>query len=271
MMNDVINIPIWRLSFCYGLFFLVYVLVWMKHLNLSKDLLFSMVRMTVQLTLMGLVLTRIFQIESWLLISLLYLTMLFFAMQTIVRRSGITFPNIHRLLFISLLGGAGTVFLFFIFFVVNSEPWYNPRYFIPIGGMILGNSMNGSALALERFYDDVHVRRREIETLIALGATAREAAGSSFRKAYRAALLPMMMSMSGMGLVFLPGMMTGQILGGSPPLIAIKYQIAIMSAIMGSLAFTTYLILSLEYHQFFDKFHLIRENIFIHKDKRKSS
>ncbi|MBN2104979.1 iron export ABC transporter permease subunit FetB [bacterium] len=267
-MKAVIDIPLWRLSLCYGLFFFVFVMAWWKKLDLSRDLFFSIGRMTIQLTLMGFILTEIFQIDSWWLITFIYLAMLFFAVQAIVKRSGISFPHIYRLLFISLLGGAGSVFVFFIFMIINNTPWYDPRYFIPLGGMILGNSMNGSALALERFFDDVHVRRLEIETMISFGATGREAAQSSFRKAFRSALLPMMMSMSGMGLVFLPGMMTGQILGGSSPLVAIKYQIAIMGAILGSLAVTVYMILSLEYHQFFDKYYLIREDIFKLENKQ---
>lgn len=261
-MNPVIDISIWRLSLCYGLFFLVFLISWWKKLALSRDLLISVGRMTLQLVLMGLILTKIFQLQSWIIITLIYLLMIFFAMQNIIKRSGIVFPHIHWLLFISLLGGAGSVFIFFIVLIIGNQPWYDPRYFIPLGGMILGNSMNGSALALERFFDDVKVRRLEIETLISFGATGHEAAQTSFQKAYRAALLPMMLSMSGMGLVFLPGMMTGQILGGSLPITAIKYQIAIMSAILGSLAVTTYFILMLEYRQFFNKFHLIRDEIF---------
>jgi len=267
-MISVIDIPLWRLCLCYGLFFLGFILTWWKKLHLTRDLFFSIFRMTIQLTLMGFILTEIFEIKTWWLVTLIYIAMLFFAAQTIVKRTGIVFPHIYRLLYISLLGGAGSVFVFFILIIISSKPWYNPRYFIPLGGMILGNSMNGSALALERFFDDIHGRRREIETLISLGATGSEAAQSSFRKAFRSAVLPMMMNMSGMGLVFLPGMMTGQILGGSAPLVAIKYQIAIMGAILASLVVTVYFILSLEYHQFFNKFHLIREDIFEYQNKK---
>ena len=122
--------------------------------------------------------------------------------------------------------------------------------------------MNASALALERFYDSIQKRKKEIETLISFGATAGEASKDAFRKAYRSSLIPVLTNMTGMGIVFIPGMMTGQILGGSPPLIAIKYQIAIMAAILGSAAFTTYLILTMEHRFFFNKFHLIKEEMF---------
>jgi len=262
MMQGAIDIPISRLIVAYILFLVIFILARWKNLKLGKDLIYSVVRMSLQLSLMGFLLTHIFQIDLWFIITLIFLVMVFFAAQTIVRRSGIHFPGIYRLLYISILLGGGGVLVFFILFVVHNEPWYEPRYFIPLAGMIIGNSMNGSALALERFYDDVKKRRREIETLISFGATSDEASRDSFRLAYRSALIPSLTSMTGMGIVFIPGMMTGQILGGSPPMIAIKYQMTIMAAILSAVALTSYFILSLEYRYFFDKFHLPKEEIF---------
>ena len=211
---------------------------------------------------MGFLLTYLFQIRLWIVMTLLFLIMVFFASQTIVKRTGISFKGVYRILYFSILLGGGSVFFFFIFVVVHNQPWYDPRYFIPLAGMIIGNSMNGSALALERFYDDIKKRRMEIETMISFGATAEEAAADAFRKAYRSALIPTLTSMTGMGIVFLPGMMTGQILGGSSPLTAIKYQMAIMAAILGSVSLTGFFILTLESRYFFDKFHLPKDDIF---------
>jgi putative ABC transport system permease protein len=261
-MTGAIDIPIWRLGIAYLYFFLVFFLSWWKKLELGRDLFYSIFRMTFQLILMGFLLTYIFRIKLWYLITLIFIVMIFFATQTIIKRSGIAYKGIYRLLFVSILFGGGTVLFFFILAVVGSQPWYEPRYFIPLAGMIIGNSMNGSALALERFYDDVKTRRKEIETWISFGATAEEAAKDSFRKAYRSSLLPTLTNMTGMGIVFLPGMMTGQILGGSSPITAIKYQIAIMAAILGSVALTGYIILTLEYRSFFNKYHLPDEEIF---------
>lgn len=261
-MNGAVDIPVWRLGLAYVLFAAVFFIVWSKRLRLEKDLMYSIVRMSLQLVLMGFVLKYIFEIHLWYIITIIFLIMIFFAVQTIAQRSGISFRGMYRLLFFSIFLGGGSVLVFFIVFIVHNQPWYNPRYFIPLAGMVIGNSMNGSTLALERFYDDVKNRRNEIETLISFGATAEEAARDSFQKAYRSSLVPVLTSMTGMGLVFLPGMMTGQILGGSPPLVAIKYQIAIMAAILGSVALTAFLILTLEYRHFFDKYHLPREEIF---------
>ena len=261
-MNGAIDIPVLRLSIAYLYFFLVFFLSWRKKLGLGKDLAFSVLRMTLQLVLMGFLLTSIFKIKLWMVITLIFLIMIYFATQTIIKRSGIVYRGVYRLLFISILLGSGSVLFFFILIIVGNRPWYEPRYFIPLAGMIIGNSMNGSALVLERFYDDVKKRRKEIETWVSFGATADEAAADSFRKAYRSSLLPVLTNLTGMGIVFIPGMMTGQILGGSSPITAIKYQIAIMSAILGSVALTGYIILTLEYRAFFNKYHLLDEKIF---------
>ena len=269
-MKGALDIAIWRLALAYVLFIVVFSITWWKKLHLEKDLVHSVVRMTLQLILMGFLLTYIFEIRLWFVMTLLFLVMIFFATQTIVKRSGISFRGVYRILFFSILCGGGVVFFFFILVVVHNQPWYDPRYFIPLAGMIIGNSMNGSALALERFYDDVKIRRKEIETLVSFGATAEEASKDAFRKAFRSSLVPTLTSMTGMGIVFLPGMMTGQILGGSPPLTAIKYQMAIMAAILGSVSLTGFFILNLASRHFFDKFHLPIDDIFGRGETQKS-
>jgi len=261
-MNGAIDIPLWRLGFAYLLFFLIFIIVWHKNLHIGKDMAVSVMRMTIQLAVLGSLLTFLFKLDLWYVISGIYLLMVFFASQTVIKRSGLHFGGMYKILFPAILAGCGSVLIIFILFIVHNEPWYDPRYFIPLSGMMLGNSMNGSVLALERFYEEIRQNRRQIETWIALGATAREASQDAFRKAYRASLIPMLTNMTGMGLVFLPGMMTGQILGGSPPLTAIKYQIAIMAGILTSIALTAYIILKLEHGHFFDHYHLPKENIF---------
>ena len=261
-MNGALDISLWRLSLAYLLFLVIFIITWRKNLRLEKDMAVSVVRMTVQLAILGYILTFLFKINLWYVITGIYLLMIFFASQTVIKRSGLHFKGMYKILFPAILLGCGTVLVFFILFIVHNQPWYDPRYFIPLSGMMLGNSMNGSVLALERFYNEINQNRLQIETWIAFGATAKEASRDAFRKAYRASLMPMLTSMTGMGLVFLPGMMTGQILGGSPPITAIKYQIAIMSGILTSIALTAYIILTLEYVHFFDHFHLPKENIF---------
>jgi putative ABC transport system permease protein len=112
--------------------------------------------------------------------------------------------------------------------VVGAEPWYSPRYVIPIAGMVLGNSMTGIALSLERVFADLDARAGEIRAMTALGASPWEAAHPSVRAALRAGLIPAINAMAAAGIVFIPGMMTGQILAGADPLEATKYQIVVM-------------------------------------------
>jgi putative ABC transport system permease protein len=125
--------------------------------------------------------------------------------------------------------------------------------------MIIGNSMNGASLAAERLASEIEDRREEIETAICLGATARQASETAVRNAFRAALIPTVNTMAAMGIVSLPGMMTGQILSGTEPIIAVRYQIAIMCAITGAVAITAYLIIILGYKQYFTDAHQLTD------------
>ena len=137
--------------------------------------------------------------------------------------------------------------------VVRYSPWYDPRYLIPLAGMIIGNSMNGASLAAERLASEMRERREEIETALSLGASGRQASEPAVRNAFRAALMPTINTMAAMGIVSLPGMMTGQILSGTEPMVAVRYQIAIMCAITGSVAITAFLIVLQGYRHYFNK------------------
>jgi putative ABC transport system permease protein len=116
---------------------------------------------------------------------------------------------------------------------VSPDPWYNPRYALPILGMILGNTMNGVSIGLDRLVSGAVTRRAAIEAQLMLGATAPEALRPVTRDAMRAGLIPTVNGMAAAGLVSLPGMMTGQILAGVEPVEAVKYQILIMFLIGG--------------------------------------
>jgi putative ABC transport system permease protein len=120
--------------------------------------------------------------------------------------------------------------------LINVEPWWKPQYFIPLGGMVIGNSMNAIAIALERLLGELRGRRLEVEMMLCLGADYKEASQDMFRNAMRAGMIPSINSMMGVGIVFIPGMMTGQILAGADPLQAIRYQIIVMVMLVGSTA-----------------------------------
>lgn len=256
------DITLASLLAAYALVLPIWLIVWANKLKLGRDLWFSILRMTLQLLAIGFVLEYLFEIHIWYVTIGVFVAMVFFAARTILARTGVKLGGLTTILAIAMLAGAGSVSAFLVLAVVKVDPWYAPRYFIPLAGMVLGNSMNGCALALERFYAGVKEQRKLVETHLALGATGSEATRPLLRAAFRASLIPTLSSMSGIGLVFIPGMMTGQILGGVEPLAAIRYQMVIMMAILGSVAIASFVILYLERGRFFDEYHLLREELF---------
>jgi len=146
--------------------------------------------------------------------------------------------------------------------VVGVEPWYDPRYVIPLLGMILGNSLTGISLCLDRFMDHLETRSAEVELRIAYGASRREALAAPLKDAVRTGMIPIINSMAAAGIVSLPGMMTGVILGGSDPRVAVMYQIAIMIAIFTGTNITVVLGILLSRKTAFDAYGVLRRDIF---------
>jgi putative ABC transport system permease protein len=195
--------------------------------------------MTVQLTLVGLVLTALFSVVSPLLTGLTVLGMVFFAGQEVRLRQ-------ERRLSGWWSYGLGTgcmmissilVTTFALLTALRPNPWYDPRYAIPLLGMILGNCMTGIALGLNTLTTTLVTRRAGVEAQLMLGASRWDAVAPVTRDALRSALMPTINSMAATGLVSLPGMMTGQILGGVSPVEAVKYQILVMFLIAGGTGF----------------------------------
>ncbi|MBI5232337.1 MAG: iron export ABC transporter permease subunit FetB [Coriobacteriales bacterium] len=219
-----------------GFVVLVGVLSMWLALGITRDLVIATVRTYLQLIALGLVLRYVFNIDSaWLVIGIV-LVMTLAAGSIIVRRS----PDAPRGAFVSSVASmllAGFTVTFAVTgLIVQVEPWYRPQYVIPIAGMVLGNSMTGIALALERVFVDLDARAEEVLALTALGATPWEAAHDSIRKALRAGLIPTINSMAAAGIVFIPGMMAGQILAGADPLAATGYQIVVMLMVAAATA-----------------------------------
>jgi putative ABC transport system permease protein len=251
-----------NLAFCYGMILLVVGLARLGGAGREKDLLWASFRMIVQLTAVGFLLRFIFAVQSPFPTLLILLLMGTFALQVMGGRVKSKVPGFYRIVGLSLLFGCGGVTVYFCLLVVGASPWYSPRYLIPLASMILGNSMNGASLAVERYLSEVRERRDEIETALCLGASSATAASPSLRQAFRAALIPTTNTMAAAGLVTLPGMMTGQILSGTDPLIAVKYQIAIMCAIVAGVALTAFLALCQCRKVCFTPFHQLRDNLF---------
>jgi putative ABC transport system permease protein len=260
MNPTIIDLSLWDLVTVYSLLLMSIGLAHILRAGQGRDIFWSGLRMFVQLMIVGYLLHLVFALESALPVLLILVVMTGFAVQTIGARVETKIPNFYRVIGAAMLFGCGGMTFFFCTLVIGLEPWYDPRYLIPLAGMVIGNSMTGASLAAERLAAEFRERREEIETALCLGSSVKVAAEPAVSSAFRAALIPSVNAMAAMGLVFLPGMMTGQILSGTEPLIAVKYQIAIMCVITGSVALTTFMILRFGYRSYFTSYQSLRDH-----------
>jgi len=207
-------------------------------LGLERRIMIAAARMVVQLSLVGLVLKVLFAAVSPLWTGLAALAMVAFAGQEIMARQDRRFAGWwgYGLGTGCMLAAAGLVTVFGLTTQLRPDPWYHPQYAIPLLGMVLGNTMTGISLGLHTLTGAVVEGRSAIEARLALGETMGAATLPVVRKALRAAVMPIVNAMGTTGLVSLPGMMTGQILGGVDPTQAVRYQILIMFLISGGTA-----------------------------------
>lgn len=230
----IIEIGPFQLALCLGFVTLAGATSVYHKLGLGRDLFVGTVRTFAQLFLMGYVLKLIFDAHySWLVI-LMYSAMVAAAAHIIrgrVKERSIPFV---KPMYVTMLLTYTLVTMLVTGVIVGAEPWWKPQYFIPMGGMIIGNSMTAIAIALDRLFSDLKTRRAEVEMRLALGADYREASQDILREAVKAGMIPSINSLMGVGLVSIPGMMTGQILSGTDPLIAIRYQIVVMLMIVAA-------------------------------------
>ena len=205
-------------------------------LKLERQILIALLRLGVQLTLVGLVLKTLFALVSPWWTGLTVVVMLLFAGREIMARQERRLQGwwAYGLGTGCISMAAGLVMLFALTTQLRPDPWYDPRYVVPLLGMILGSTMTGISLGLDILAGRLIRDRGVVEAQLMLGATRWEATLPVARAALRSALMPTINSMAATGLVFLPGMMTGQILAGAEPILAVKYQMLIMFLIAGS-------------------------------------
>jgi putative ABC transport system permease protein len=232
---ELIQLSPWDLSIAALLVLALAAISWRLHLGIEGRLLIATVRSVLQLMLIGLVLKALFAQSNPLLIGAVTLFMLSMAGYEVMARQQRRFKGLWGM-------GIGTLSMFISSFsitllalhvVVQVDPWYTPQYLIPLLGMLLGNTMTGMAIALDNLTQQAWQRRGAIEAKLTLGWNWDNAIRDIRRDALRAGLIPIINAMGAAGVVSLPGMMTGQILAGSPPMDAAKYQIMILMLIAG--------------------------------------
>lgn len=208
-------------------------------LKLEKDLLIGTVRTFAQLFILGYVLKFVFAMSTMYLVLGVFGFMILFAAWTIYGRVKDKQVHFFFPVFFSMLLSFSFVSFMVTAVIVDVKPWWEPRYFLPLGGMVIGNSMTAIAISLDRLLSELKSKRTEIEMKLCLGADSKEASSDILRNAMQAGMIPTINSMMAVGMVFIPGMMTGQILAGSDPITAIKYQIMVMIMLSGSTALGT--------------------------------
>ncbi len=257
-MRGALEIDAWQLALS-AVFVLVAGLVSLSlSLRLEKTLALASARTVVQLLAVGYVLSWVFSVESpWLVLALMTL-MIGAAARAAVQRSQRAFRGASLGAFVILAATGAATTLGATEVVIGVDPWWRPQYVIPLLGMVLGNALTGISLSLDELTRSLDEGRARVETDLALGATRWEAARDPLREAVRRGMIPMINSMMVVGVVSLPGMMTGQILEGADPLLAVRYQIVIMFMLAGASAFGCVLLALFTYRRLFDDAHRLR-------------
>lgn len=236
----IIDVSWLDLSLAFGLILIAVSLSRWQRLGLAKDFIVGAIRTVVQLVLVGYALVYIFAVGRWYVtVAALMLMLVVATFAAVGRQKKKVGQGLHLLTGMAMLLGSGFTLVYISSLVVRVHPWYDPRYMIPIFGMIVGSAMNGASIALERLAGEMEARRAEIEAYLALGATYQQAAQQPVRQALRASLIPTVNGLMVVGIVTLPGMMTGQILAGSSPLTAVRYQIVVVFMQAAAVAITT--------------------------------
>ncbi|MGD8842769.1 MAG: iron export ABC transporter permease subunit FetB [Gammaproteobacteria bacterium] len=230
-------------------------LSWRVYPDLARQLLVAGLRTAIQLSLVGLVLKALFQSADLLWVALMSLVMLAIAGREVMARQHRRFAGAwgYAIGVLSMSISSFSIALFALLVVVGNQPWYQPQYAIPLLGMLLGNTMNGIALALDRLTQSAWEQREVIEARLVLGHSAGEAISGIRQQVFRSGLIPIINAMAAAGVISLPGMMTGQILAGAEPVEAVKYQIMIMFLITAGAGFGTFTAVHLAIGRLFDE------------------
>ncbi|WP_300382136.1 iron export ABC transporter permease subunit FetB [Clostridium sp.] len=251
-MKGVVTMNLFQFGLIYLLLIVILGIMKKCKINQTKLLLVASVRMTVQLVLTGFILTYVFE-NPHPIFTVLYLTcMITFAIHRVISRN----KDVNRRFKVAIgcsLAFSGVAIIIFFVGIVVGESIFNPQYIIPISGMIIGNAMTGMTLGIKTFRESLNSEKDRIESLLNFGVSPKKILLPFVNQALETALLPTMNSMLGMGIISLPGMMTGQILSGTLPTTAILYQISIMIAICTVVCLSVFSSLYFGYKSLYNK------------------
>jgi putative ABC transport system permease protein len=223
--------------------------------DLERDIGIALVRSFIQLTAIGFVIQAIFDADTLLLVAALLVVMVVFGAFTARARAKKVPGALGPLLIALGLAGGATLGLILALGIFPAEP----RYLVPVGGMVIGNAMTAAAVALNRLGDEMEDSRGRIEATLALGATAGEAAAPSVRRSLRSGMIALVDSTKTTGLIFFPGTMVGMLLAGADPVDAVRLQLILLYVLLGSVAIAGLVATQLAYRNFFTPAQQLRE------------
>ena len=226
-----------------------------RRAELEQDIAVATVRSFVQLTAIGYVIQAIFDTDSlWLVAALLAGMVGFGAWTARGRAKGV--PGATGPIALALaVAAAVTLGLVLALGVFKPEP----RYLVPVGGMVIGNSMTAVAVALNRLADEMHDGRRQVEAMLALGATSSQASRAIVARSLRSGMIPLVDSTKTTGIVFFPGTMVGMLLAGAEPVDAVRLQVVLLWVLLGAVALAGLIAVSMGYRGFFTDAHQLRD------------
>ncbi len=260
---ETINIPISSLLLAFLLLILPISLSKLFGLKLIKPILYSTIRMSIQLALIGIFLKYLFIWNNTFLNLVWLALMILVAVFSAIRNSSM---KASKILIPSYIAFSFTTFLIVLFlniFVIRLDYIFDARYLIILSGMLLGNALRGNVIGITTFYKSIRKDSKKFLYTLSLGATFKEAILPYLQESVQLALKPTLASMATMGIVALPGMMTGVILGGTSPEIAIKYQIMIIITIVVSTTLSVFLTILLTQPICFTKYGILKKDIFV--------
>ncbi|MEN8123691.1 MAG: ABC transporter permease [Bacteroidota bacterium] len=258
-MNSVYDIDYLSLILGYIILIIPFYILWYYKTGLVKDAFIAFIRLTIQLLLVGVYLEFIFDLNSALLNIFWVLIMTILATYTVIKRSELKLKFFFIPIFISILLSVIVTDAFFLGLIIKLNNIFDARYFIPITGMLLGNSIKTIIIALNTYYGKLKKEKELYKWYLANGAKKSEALVPFKREALKNAFNPVIAGVAIIGLISLPGMMTGQILGGSSPVIAVKYQIMLMITIFSSSVISVVLSIYFADKYVFDTFNNLKK------------
>ena len=243
------------------LFGIVILLSLREHLGLERTFLYAAFRTIAQLLLVGYLIEYVFQLNRWYFVMALLVMMSMIAARAGAQRIPSKLRFLAGSVWVAVFTGTLVNTFIVTEVILKIDPWWNPRYLLPLAGMIMGNALNSGSLAGERFASELKNRVSEVETLLSLGYSSSLACKEIKTLAVRGALIPTINSMMTVGLVHLPGMMTGQIISGAPPMVAAKYQIIVMFMVASTVVITSLILVNLMKRKYFSSAHQLHYDL----------